>query len=122
MNARINQIISFLGLSQVRFAEQIGVSAGSLTHIAKGRNKPSLDIVTGILKTFPQISSDWLLFGKGEMLRPKDSTENVNSSAEHVVVREIVKPVDHITIFYQDNTYCNFYPKLTEEGESSREQ
>lgn len=122
MNARINQIISFLGLSQVRFAEQIGVSAGSLTHIAKGRNKPSLDIVTGILKTFPQISSDWLLFGKGEMLRPKDSPETATGTVDHVVVREVIKPVDHITIFYQDNTYCNFYPKSIELEESSREQ
>ena len=37
--------------------------------IISGRNNPSLDVMTKILHRYPQINPDWLLLGKGEMLR-----------------------------------------------------
>lgn len=115
MIERINQIIAYLGVTQVRFAEMVGISPASMTHIQKGRNKASLDLVLHILTKFPQISSDWLLFGYGEMLKAKDSTPTNIGSPSLVELREVPKPVDHITIFYKDDTYCNFYPKIDKE-------
>lgn len=51
------------------FANKLNISNAVLSHITSGRNKASLDLVITILKHFPDISADWLLLDKGEMLR-----------------------------------------------------
>ncbi len=38
-----------------------------MSHVLAGRNNPSLDFVTKILRTFPEIRPQWLLFGEGKM-------------------------------------------------------
>lgn len=67
MKDRISEIMMKEGLSATQFAEKIGISASSLSHILNGRNNPSLDVVTRIHSAFPQISTDWLIYGTGTM-------------------------------------------------------
>lgn len=67
MKERIETLIEKENLNLARFADLVGLNRSALSHILSGRNKPSLDVVTKILQTFPRISSDWLLFGKGEI-------------------------------------------------------
>ena len=55
------------GLSNAEFAEKIGISTSSLSHIFSGRNKPSLEVVMRIHKACPYININWLLYGEGEM-------------------------------------------------------
>ena len=62
LNKRIEQIIIDKGLSPSYFADTIGIQRSSISHILSGRNKPSLDIIQRILKVFPDIDRDWLLF------------------------------------------------------------
>ncbi len=50
-----------------QFAEKIGISPASLSHILNGRNKPSLDVVTKIHMACSYVSLEWLLYGTGEM-------------------------------------------------------
>jgi transcriptional regulator with XRE-family HTH domain len=69
MKDRILQIMHREGLTSARFAEVIGIQRSAMSHIMTGRNNPSLDVVTKILEKYPFINSDWLLFGKGEMVR-----------------------------------------------------
>ena len=57
------------GLSRTDFANKLGIANAVLSHLASGRNKASLDLVINILTYFPDISSDWLILNKGEMLR-----------------------------------------------------
>jgi len=64
---RIQQIIQTKGLSSSQFADLIKVKRANVSHILTGRNKPSLDFITKILTSYPDINSDWLLFGKGIM-------------------------------------------------------
>ena len=40
-----------------------------MSHILNGRNNVSLDVLIKILGRFTYVDSDWLLFGKGEMIR-----------------------------------------------------
>lgn len=75
MKERIDQIMKKEGLTSTRFAEEIGIQRAAVSHILTGRNNPSLDVVTKILYRFPQVSSDWLLFGKGEMYIDKTMAE-----------------------------------------------
>lgn len=65
---RIRKIMEKEGLNSALFADKIGVSRGTITHVLSGRNKPSLEVVQKILDTFPNINSEWLLVGKNPML------------------------------------------------------
>jgi len=71
MRERIQQIMEKEALTSARFAEEIGIQRAAVSHILTGRNNPSLDVVTKILQRFPNVNSDWLLFGKGEMVGDK---------------------------------------------------
>ncbi|MGB0837918.1 MAG: helix-turn-helix transcriptional regulator [Flavobacteriaceae bacterium] len=66
-----NRIIEFIGhlkISMSQFAENIDIPRSSLSHLQSGRNKPSLDLVLKISAYYPELSMDWLLYGKGNML------------------------------------------------------
>lgn len=69
MVRRIMEIMRSKGFNSSRFAEEIGIQRAAMSHILNGRNNVSLDVYKKILEKFPDISSDWLLFGKGEMKR-----------------------------------------------------
>ena len=110
---RIEQLIEALGVTQKDFAAQIGVSTATLIHIASGRNKPSLDLVLSILTKHPNVNAEWLLFGRGTMVKMQhdDVIESKPKEIIKVEYKSEPKPVDHITVFYDDNTYCTFYKK-----------
>lgn len=63
MKDRIIQIIAENKLSASQFADKIGVPRSGLSHVLKGRNKPSLDFVLKIIDNFPNINIQWLLTG-----------------------------------------------------------
>ena len=77
---RIVQLIKDLGYNLSGFAKELGVAQPVISHLSSGRNLPSLDLVMKILKRFPQISPDWLLFGTGN--RERALTENVQKELE----------------------------------------
>lgn len=66
---RILLVLKTQNLTSSQFADEIGVQRSSISHILSGRNNPSLEFVTKILKRFPDINSEWILFGKGSMYR-----------------------------------------------------
>mgnify|MGYP002287895568 CR=1 FL=1 len=64
MKDRILKVMQKEGLSNAEFAEKIGISTSSLSHIFSGRNKPSLEVVMRIHKACPYININWLLYGE----------------------------------------------------------
>ena len=66
---RIIEIMGYEDLASSKFADTIGIQRSAMSHIMSGRNKPSLDVVQKILERFTYVDSDWLLTGKGEMVR-----------------------------------------------------
>lgn len=79
MTERIQKIMDLENIKPGEFAEQIGINRSAVSHILNGRNKPSLDVVHRILSRYDYISSDWLLFGKGEMYK-----KNLGTSGQHI--------------------------------------
>lgn len=73
MKDRIIQLLNNEGLSASKFADIIGVQRSSMSHILSGRNNPSLDFIQKIMRSFPQISGDWLISGSGEMHKNQES-------------------------------------------------
>jgi transcriptional regulator with XRE-family HTH domain len=71
MKERIQQIINHEQITPSKFADIIGVQRSSVSHILSGRNNPGLDFLSKILQHFPMISGDWLITGKGSMLKDR---------------------------------------------------
>nr|NQU91721.1 helix-turn-helix transcriptional regulator [Bacteroidota bacterium] len=69
LQERIALIQSTKGMTNAQFAERIGVQPSSISHLLSGRNKPSLDVILKILKRFPELRNEWLLFGRGAMTK-----------------------------------------------------
>ena len=143
MTDRILLILKTQNLTSSQFADEIGVQRSSISHILSGRNNPSLEFVTKILKRFPDINSDWILFGKGSMYRDsgfvlKDKTEikknsiassnnqpdlfSINEDNNIINEQSKLSPpqVEINEIKPTDVSKDNFYPILEEEsiGES----
>jgi len=68
MNNRIGLLLKVKDVTASRFAEMIGVQPSNISHILSGRNKPSLDFITKVTETFPDISLEWIMFGRGSMM------------------------------------------------------
>lgn len=74
MQDRIRQIMDHYGLSQQNFASQLGVAPATISSIFTGRTNPTNKHVQAIHKAFPEIDTNWLMFGEGEMMISLDST------------------------------------------------
>lgn len=70
-------------MTQQSFANYIDIAPGTLSGIFKGRTNPTLKIVESIHEKFPNLSLDWLLYGKGQMFTdlPPESAQSSASSA-----------------------------------------
>ena len=138
MKERILKFLKEENKSSAQFADEIGVQPSGISHIISGRNNPSLDFVIKMLEKYNYLSSDWLLFGKGEMYKIKQNPslseepnlftyaedkrlEQFNNHANrkndvitHQVQQEVVeknqnqKIVSKIVWFYDDNTFEEF--------------
>jgi transcriptional regulator with XRE-family HTH domain len=99
---RIKQILEFYNLSPALFAEQIGINRSNLTHLFSGRNQPSLDLAKKILHCYPDIKTEWLIMGVGEMFRNNEDKElqmqiqNERRGHTEISERDLFSPV-HIS-------------------------
>ena len=79
MKDRISLLIKAKNLTAAQFADEIGVQKSSISHILSGRNNASLDFIQKILLCYPEVSMDWILFGKGPIFRSSETSANVNN-------------------------------------------
>lgn len=82
INKRVVKLIELLVSSKKEFSDRTGISPVILSHINSGRNKVSLGTVQSILNAFPQISSEWLVMGQGEVFKDKKDFSHINSIIE----------------------------------------
>ena len=95
LKERVQEIISDLNISQSMFEDAIGASRGTIAHL---ENTISSKLLTKITTKFPQVSSDWVLTGRGEKYldtipATAEQTERkeVSSSRSRELLNEIEK-------------------------------
>ena len=138
MKERLIEFLRAENKTSAQLAEEIGVQASGISHILSGRNKPSLDFVLKMLKKYPFLSTEWLLFGKGDMYKDesmqklfedskdnKESTSVVKNKPVEESEKEIIdvnikgkeppftngkQTVEKIVWFYTDNSFREFAP------------
>jgi transcriptional regulator with XRE-family HTH domain len=117
---RLQTLISHYGLTPSSLADSIGVPRSSVSHLLSGRNKPSLDFVLKLIKTYPEVNLYWLLNGKGTFPAERDDHQNVADL--NTISREGLsdktppplanrgKSVEKIVVLYQDGTFDTYEP------------
>ena len=83
MKDRIRQIMESQHMTQQVFADYIGQSPATLSSIFNGRTRPTLNIVEAIKKKIPNISTDWLMFGSGDMYLNDQSGESAPLNTDY---------------------------------------
>lgn len=64
---RVKQVMDRENLTAGAFADSIGVSPATITHILNGRNKyPSTEVLLRLHNRYPDVSMQWLLLGEGD--------------------------------------------------------
>jgi len=140
MKERITEFLKAENKSSAQLAEEIGVQPSGISHILSGRNNPSLDFVIKMLDKYRFLSSDWLLFGKGDMYREvqmqklfddskisrpeADTRQQSDNTDVEQGVKSIVTTTDtetktktkagpevsRVVMFYSDGTFMEYLP------------
>jgi hypothetical protein len=79
MIERIKAIVSYYGMSDRAFALKCGIKQNTFSNQVNGARELSLSTVNAILISFEDISSEWLIRGKGEMLNSKNQSKDENT-------------------------------------------
>ena len=75
IKSRVQAFFRHLDISQKEFNASIGVKAGFINT----DSEPTGQILSQIIRAYPQLSPDWLLTGSGTMLRSLKDHPNVTS-------------------------------------------
>lgn len=78
MIQRLKQITKTKAGSVKKLAEALGISENTIEGYMRGKNKVALNFIVDVLRTYPDISAEWLLRGEGDMYRNANSG-NVNN-------------------------------------------
>lgn len=133
---RFRYIMKLNQLTASAFADEIGVQRSSVSHVLSGRNKPGLEFIQKVLKTYPKVDANWLINGTtkvdtgkatGELVffeesasDAADSSKTQSSLAEETTKRQeesrvesenqsnSAKKVERIIVFYSDHTFETF--------------
>lgn len=122
--------MDYYSLSAAAFAESIEVPRSSISHIASGRNKPSLDFVLKITETYNEVDLQWLLKGLGIFPKSNLSTQSPSpkinnqlsqktseleflastqtTSASASLPKDI--GIEKVLVFYADGTFEAYSP------------
>lgn len=76
---RINIFIEYKGIPIKKFEEKCGLSNGYISSMRKSFGEEKLN---NVLKEFPELNREWLLYGEGEMLKSSVSIENGDGSTQ----------------------------------------
>ena len=94
MTERINKILKYLNTNSSKFADEIGVQRSSISHVLSGRNKPSLDFIQKLLKTYPEINAEWLITGGGKMTNEESQGEGSSKKSDDKPTQEFEERIE----------------------------
>nr|DAT40066.1 MAG TPA: helix-turn-helix domain protein [Caudoviricetes sp.] len=87
MNERIALVRKSLGLTQEKFAEQVGLSRNFMWMIESGTRVPSDRTISDICREF-NVNETWLRTGEGEMFNQITRSEKITSFLTEITESE----------------------------------
>ena len=68
VSKRVGEFIEASGISYYAFENSVGASRGAISKAVKEEKSIGSNVLEKILAKYPQLSPEWLLTGKGNML------------------------------------------------------
>jgi transcriptional regulator with XRE-family HTH domain len=109
INGRIREIILSAGITDSAFAKRIGVTQSVIASMFQRGTEPSAKVLTSILLTYEDISAEWLLRGKGQMLlsevTPDPNIERITRLVDTIATLQgtINEQMKTIQLFTEEN-------------------
>ena len=91
---RLTQYLSYKGIGQVSFANIAGLSRGYVNNII---NSIGPTAQSKIAKSFPDLNIDWLITGKGNMLKEESvstNLENTNQQSDDMTIQKLLEALE----------------------------
>jgi len=110
MKDRMLQLMNHLGLTAARFADEMGVQRSGISHILSGRNQPSFDFLVKLINKYPDISLEWFLTGRGDMVRSVNPGIAPNITRESLPKITSVNNIQRIVLLFTDGTFKHYDP------------
>ena len=100
---RLKSVIATKSNSPNDFSKKIGIAPTTFNNQLKSPRGISVDVILLTLSSFPEVSAEWLLRGKGEMilsdnLPPILGDESENDLDTHAMLAQAKKDIDSLNI------------------------
>ena len=83
VNKRLTKFVKSVGYIR-DVAKDLDINEGSLANKLRGDRKIDLDLVIDVLTVYDNLSADWLLLNRGEMLRDRHCSSE-STSVQHTI-------------------------------------
>ena len=134
MDEKLRILMQRENLTASRLAEILEIQPASISHILKGRNKPSFELVCRIINRFPQVNPYWLLgdaediyndvaksttsttngtlFDMGNTADVSGAKSDISALAPSVSIPTLGQSdIEKVIIVYRDQTFEELRPK-----------
>ncbi len=126
MKERLKEFLLEKGMNAKSFALKIGVQPSSISHILTGRNKPSVELLDKLLKSFPEADIKYLISGiKSELKDQKTHHpipvpgDSIIEDNDLIVTSDENKNTDvtsdinseKVIVLYADGTFSEYFPR-----------
>jgi len=100
VNQRIKELIDYLQLSDREFAKQVEIPQTTISSYFKRGSEPSMSAIVRILKTFDFVDIEWLVLGKGSMIK-EEVIENTDTN--NIMMKTIIELSGKCAILEEKN-------------------
>jgi len=101
LSERIMLIIRHFGINKNIFSKKIGISPATFSGYINDGREPGYTFIGKIVKKYPEINSEWLLTGEGEMLRKDQDVIDAQKQYKMDVLEDKVKMLQEQVGLYQ---------------------
>jgi transcriptional regulator with XRE-family HTH domain len=78
MDIRLKKILKIIGISQKKFAQDIGIHLNTISRYIRGLQVPDSHVLTKIVQVY-KININWLLTGEGDMFIREVSLDEIKN-------------------------------------------
>ena len=100
MKNQVLELLQYYNMTHTQLAEKIDIQPSRISHILSGRNNPSYDFIYRLLQAYPALNAEWLLTGKGSMLKSESKIEKSVTENNPDKYSKPTRPKTKADLFY----------------------
>ena len=112
----LKDLIKKEGITNLEFATRLNVPPATISHLLSGRNRPSLDFIQKLIRTYPQLNLYELLdleeYENSKTINHEKKSEGpvspTGSASDYATKNQ---EIQKIVIFYKDNRFEEYNRK-----------